>query len=148
MSDDQGGGSASVGRDSSQISSQKKNTIGNVQNLLGFLLVGFGAVLSFIGLRSNEVTTVLRNDPGQASVIALILLLGVLAAALTVAIDDGEAKNVSWASVVGVAMVLLGVGALVIYSIPVGAAPGPGKPMVRYCICSGWNSSPSCQWQK
>jgi hypothetical protein len=127
MPDDQGGGSASVGRDSSQISSQKKNTIGDVQNQLGFLLVGFGAVLSFIGIRSNEVTTVLRNDPGQASVIALILLLGVLAAALTVAIDDGEAKNVSWASVVGVAMVLLGVGALVIHSIPVGAASGPAS---------------------
>jgi hypothetical protein len=127
MPDDQGGGSASVGRDSSQISSQKKNTIGNVQNLLGFLLVGFGAVLSFIGLRSTEVTTVLRNDPGQATVIALILLLGVLAAALTVAIDDSEAKKVSWATVAGVAMVLLGVGALVIHSIPVGAAPGPSS---------------------
>jgi VIT1/CCC1 family predicted Fe2+/Mn2+ transporter len=107
--------------------SQKKNTIGDVQNLLGFLLVGFGAVLSFIGLRSTEVTTVLRNDPGQATVIALILLLGVLAAALTVAIDDSEAKKVSWATVVGVAMVLLGVGAFVIHSIPVGAAPGPAS---------------------
>ena len=107
--------------------SQKKNTIGNVQNLLGFLLVGFGAVLSFIGLRSTEVTTVLRNDPGQATVIALFLLLGVLAAALTVAIDDSEAKKVSWATVAGVAMALFGLGAWVIHSIPVGAAPGPSS---------------------
>jgi len=109
---------------SSQDDGQKKNPVSDVQNLLGFLLVGFGAILSFLGLRSNEVTTVLRNDAPQASLIALMLLFGVLAAVLTVAIEESATKKVSWAAVLGVVLVLLGVGAFVIYLIPAGAAVG------------------------
>ena len=67
-----------------------------MQNILGFLLAGFGAILSFLGLRSTEVTTVLRNDPGQASLVAAILLAGVLAAVLTVVIDSDTTEKASW----------------------------------------------------
>ena len=124
MSNDQGGGFATAGHDSSQTDSQQKNPFSDVQNWLGFLLAGFGAVLSFLGLRSTEVTTVLRNDPAQASLIALVLLLGVLTAVLIVAIDNADAKKVSWTSAAGVVVVLLGIGAFVIYAIPVGTSVG------------------------
>ncbi len=43
------------------------NPFKDVQNILGFLLAGFGGIISFLGLQSAEVTTVLRNDPAQAS---------------------------------------------------------------------------------
>ena len=124
MSNDQGGGSVTAGHDSSQTDSQQKNPFSDVQNWLGFLLAGFGAVLSFLGLRSTEVTTVLRNDPAQASLIALVLLLGVLTAVLIVAIDNADAKKVSWTSAAGVVVALLGIGAFVIYAIPIGTSVG------------------------
>ena len=123
MPDDRSGTLTTAGPDSSENNTQAKNPVGDVQNLLGFLLAGTGAVLSFLGLRSTEVTTVLRNDPAQASLIALMLLLGVLAAVLTIAIDNSSART-PWTSVGGVFLALLGLGAFVIYLIPVGSAVG------------------------
>ena len=103
--------------------SSQNNNWNTVQNLLGFLLAGFGAVLSFIGVRSTEVTTVLRNDPGPASLIALFLLLGVLSAVLIVATDTLGTRNVSLASAVGIILVLFAVGASVVLAIPGGETP-------------------------
>lgn len=104
--------------------SDRQNSLGDVTNVLGFLLAGFGAVLSFLGLRSTEVTTVLRDYPGQASFIALFLLLGVLTAVLTVATKSASAKNAPLPLAAGVVVALFGVGTLVIYFIPVGAPTG------------------------
>src|SRR5215467_1895573 len=64
-----GGGMMSPAEDNRLSDVQKDNRLSDVQNLLGFLLAGFGGVLSFIGLRSTEVTTVLRNNSKQASLI-------------------------------------------------------------------------------
>ena len=136
MPDDQSGALTAARPDSSEDYAQAKNPIGDVQNVLGFLLAGFGAVLSFLGLRSTEVTTVLRNDPAQASLIALMLLLGVLAAVLTVAIDNSSAKRVSWTSVGGVILALLGLGAFVIYLIPVGSSAGLLSLALGYVLAS------------
>jgi len=92
------------------------NTLSNARNLLGFLLAGFGAVLSFIGLRSAELTTVLRNDSAQASFIALFLLLGVLAAVLAVASDKNT--NVPMTVAAAIIVALLGAGSLLVFSVP------------------------------
>lgn len=91
----------------------------NIRNVLGFLLAGFGALLSFLGIRSSEISTVLRNDSQRASIIALILLLGVLAAVS--AIVAKSRKKVNTVSVVAVGLVLFGVGALVIFYIRIGS---------------------------
>jgi len=88
-----------------------KNNWADVQNLLGFLLAGFGAVLSFVGLRSTEVTTVLRNYPDQASLVALFLLLGVLSAVLIVATDTLGIRTASYLRTAGIILVLFGAGA-------------------------------------
>ena len=45
------------------------NPLGDVQNILGFLLAGFAGVLGFIGLRSAEVSTVLRNELPKAAAV-------------------------------------------------------------------------------
>jgi hypothetical protein len=98
-----------------------RNALDNVRNVLGFLLAGFGAILSFLGVRSSEVTTVLRNDSLQASLIALILLVGVLAAVSAVATDSS--RKISLPSVAAIAVVLIGAAALVVFAIPIEAAP-------------------------
>lgn len=132
MPDDRSGALTTARPDSSKNDTQAKNPVGDVQNLLGFLLVGFGAVLSFLGLRSTEVTTVLRNDPAQTSLIVLMLLLGILSAVLTIAIDNSSERRVSWISVAGVVLALLGLGAFVIYLIPVGSAVGLLSKVLGY----------------
>jgi len=91
--------------------------IKNVQNVLGFLLAGFGGILSFFGLRSTEVTTVLRNKSVEASLIALILLIAVLVAVVSVAVPDD--KKVPLPRVAAIFLLLLGTGALVIFAIPI-----------------------------
>jgi len=97
------------------------NNLTNIRNVLGFLLAGFGAVLSFLGIRSSEVSTILRNNSPQASVIALILVLGVLAAVSAITIDSK--KRVNLASTVAIGAVLFGLGALVNFAIPIGLNP-------------------------
>jgi hypothetical protein len=95
------------------------NPLGNVSNILGFLLASFGGFLGFLGIRSAEVTTVLRNDTKQASLIALLLLLGILAAVLAATTDN--AKKASLRSVVAIIILLSGAGASATFSIPAAA---------------------------
>jgi hypothetical protein len=97
------------------------NRLDDVRNLLGFLLAGFGAILSFLGVRSSEVTTVLRNDSLQASLIALILLLGVLAAVSAVATDSK--RKLSLPNVAAIGVMFIGAAALIVFAIPIEAAP-------------------------
>jgi hypothetical protein len=97
------------------------NKLNDIRNVLGFLLAGFGAVLTFVGVRSSEVSTILRNDSPQASLIALVLLLGILAAVSAITVNSE--KKVSVSSVWAMGAILFGVGALVIFLIPVGLSP-------------------------
>ncbi len=119
MSSHNAAGSDGVLSNSPSDANGTHNPLGDVTNVLGFLLAGFGAVLSFLGLRSSEVTTVLRNDSLQASLIAFLLLLGILAAVSAVATDSK--REVSWHSAVAIGVTLLGVGALVIFATPISA---------------------------
>jgi predicted membrane channel-forming protein YqfA (hemolysin III family) len=95
-----------------------RNQLTDIQNILGFLIAGFAGVLGFLELRSTEVSTVLRNDSSKASLIALILLLAVLTAVVSVAVPGY--KKVPLPQVVALFLLLLGVGALVIVAIPIG----------------------------
>lgn len=99
------------------MSPAEDNRLSDVQNLLGFVLAGFGGVLSFIGLRSTEVTTVLRNNSKQASLVALLLLLSVLAAVLSIAIPS--TKKVTLVRALAIAVLLLTIGPIVILLIPI-----------------------------
>jgi hypothetical protein len=114
MTDDANGGAAD---------DPKPNFPQNAQSVLGFLLAGAAGVLGFLGLRSDEVTTILRNDTRQATLIALILLLSVLAAAIGVAIPAKH--KVSPLFTAGAFLALLAVGAFVIYKLPVQANTTP-----------------------
>ncbi|MFD8707186.1 hypothetical protein ACFV1W_32130 [Kitasatospora sp. NPDC059648] len=62
--------------------------VDKLKNGLGVLLTGFAAALNFLGLRSSELTTVLRNNPLEATLVAAIMLL-----ALTVAMTATFLSN-------------------------------------------------------
>lgn len=110
--------------DDNKLNDISDNKLGDMRNLLGFLLAGFGALLSFLGVRSSEVSTILRNDSVQASVVVVILLFGVLAAVSAIIIDsEKNKKKLPLASVVEMGIILLGLGALVIFAIPIGRNP-------------------------
>jgi hypothetical protein len=61
--------------------------LGDVRNLLGFLVAGFAGVLNVLGLKSAEIGVVLRNDPVQVGVVAGFLLLAVLTAVISVFVN-------------------------------------------------------------
>ena len=64
--------------------SQSNSGLGDVRNLLGFLVAGFAGVLNVLGLKSGEIGVVLRNEPVRVSVIATFLLAGALAAVFSI----------------------------------------------------------------
>jgi hypothetical protein len=61
--------------------------LGDVRNLLGFLVAGFAGVLNVLGLKSAEIGVVLRNDPVQVGVVAGFLLIAVLTAVISVFVN-------------------------------------------------------------
>ena len=60
------------------------NGIGDIRNLIAFVVAGFAGVLNLIGLKSAEVGVILRNDTVAVTVVAVILLFGVIAATVSV----------------------------------------------------------------
>jgi hypothetical protein len=89
-----------------------------VKTVVGILLGLVGTVFSFIGITTGEVTSILRNDPESTPLVALLLLLGVLAAVLTVVINDkGDAA--SPLDLAAVIVLILGVATVFIWAIPV-----------------------------
>ncbi|MGW2376185.1 hypothetical protein [Kitasatospora sp. NPDC001683] len=63
-------------------SDSESSTLDHIKNGLGLFLTAFVAAVNFLGLQSSELTTVLRNNPLEAAVVAGILLLA-LAIAMT-----------------------------------------------------------------
>jgi len=93
-------------------------SLDSVKTVVGILLGLFGTVYTFLGITTGEVTSILRNDPGQAPLVPLLLLLGLLAAVLTVVIDD-KPNVASPLDLAAVIVLLLGVGTVFIWAIPV-----------------------------
>ncbi len=89
----------------------------DIRNWLGFLIAGFGAVLSFIGLRSAEISTILRNDSIQVAVVAIALLLGILAAVYSLVI--GRSDSIPVRQSVAIFGVLLGASFAMVFATPI-----------------------------
>ncbi len=61
-----------------------KSFIDTAQSLLGFLIAGFAAVLSFIGIKSTELASILRNEEPFMGIVALAFLLSIISAILSI----------------------------------------------------------------
>lgn len=61
-----------------------KSVIETAQSLLGFLIAGFAAVLSFIGIKSSELASILRNEESLIGFVALPFLLSIITAILSI----------------------------------------------------------------
>lgn len=80
------------------------------RNVLGLLLVGFIGALNFVGLKSTEVTTVLRNESIVPTVILVELLVALLLAVWSV--FESGAQRVAQMLAVAVVVGLIGLGVL------------------------------------
>jgi len=105
-----------------QEDSTAANPLKDVQNILGFLVAGFAGVLSFLGIRSGEVSAVLRNPSteGAASFIMLILFLAAFAAVSGVTLSRAKEMSPWW--VLPIVLGLIGTGLILIRATPVNAA--------------------------
>ena len=118
MGDDEaaaGGGDASRGLGGSNLDT--------VRNLLGLLLAGFIGALNFVGLKSGEIPTVLRNEAVVPSLIAALMLFALLFAVSSVFVEGNAwvARSLPIAAVVA----LIGLGALTVLIVPI---PGTTTP--------------------
>lgn len=98
--------------------------LSDARNLLGFVVAGFAGVLNFIGLKSAEVGVVLRNEPFRVSIVGIVLLLGVVTAALSIFVTAHHLIHPSW--MFGFALLAASAFPLLIWIIP-SAFPGQGS---------------------
>lgn len=70
--------------------------LSDARNLLGFVVAGFAGVLNFIGLKSAEVGVILRNEPFRVSIVGILLLLGVVTAALSIFVTAHHLIHPAW----------------------------------------------------
>jgi hypothetical protein len=73
-----------------------KNFTQIAQSLLGFLIAGFAAVLSFIGIKSSELSSILRNEEAFVGIVALGFLLSIISAILSVFKSDADNVSPRW----------------------------------------------------
>jgi hypothetical protein len=96
--------------------------LNDARNLLGLVVAGFAGVLNFIGLKSAEVGVVLRNEPSRVSIVGILLLLGVVTAALSIFVTASHSVYPGW--MIGFAVLAVSAFPAVIWAIP---SPFPGQ---------------------
>ena len=73
-----------------------RNVVEAAQNLLGFLIAGFAAVLSFIGIKSSELASILRNEEPFIGIVALAFLLSIITAILSIFKGSASHDRSDW----------------------------------------------------
>jgi hypothetical protein len=73
-----------------------KSVIETAQNLLGFLVAGFAAVLGFIGIKSSELASILRNEEPFIGIVALAFLFSIITAILSIFKGSATHDNLDW----------------------------------------------------
>jgi hypothetical protein len=91
----------------------------DVQSILAFLLAGFASILGFLGLGATQIFTFFRNAPSQASFIALMFLLSIIAAVLGALISHDE--ELSWRWVFAIFPLLLATVSWMVYESNAGS---------------------------
>ncbi len=119
--------------------SNGKGIIDSAKSLLGFLIAGFAAVLSFIGIKSNELASVLRNEEPFVGIVGLAFLLSIIAAILSLFAPTESAKWPSWLQNGRAIGSLLFLSALVAFLPAVIRIPyvDAGVQVISSCIVGG-----------
>jgi hypothetical protein len=101
--------------------------LGDVRNILGFLVAGFVGALNLLGLRSGEIGVVLRNDLAGATIVATFLLVGILCAMASVFVTSGGRHPVPPLLALAIGVLLASMFPLSVWIIPAtfGTAQGP-----------------------
>jgi len=110
--------------------------LGDVRNLLGFVVAGFAGVLNVIGLKSAEIGVVLRNEPIRVSVVATFLLAGALAAVASVFIRS-NAHPIPFMAALIVFLVMTSAFSLTIWIIPSPFGDNSGNGSVSALVTLG-----------
>lgn len=94
----------------------------SIRNILGLLLAGFVGTLNVLGLKSHELTTVLRNETGFANLVAALLLAALVSAVGSVLIRRRHGVN-SWmaAGILALVLATVPLSTVVALTIPAGA---------------------------
>ncbi|MGW1768281.1 hypothetical protein ACWCQL_30095 [Streptomyces sp. NPDC002073] len=96
--------------------------IESVRNVLGLLLAGFVGTLNIVGLKSHELTTVLRNESGLANLVA-ILFFGALVTAVGSVLVRGRHRLNVWSAcaVLAFVLALVPLSTVVALALPAGS---------------------------
>ncbi|HUL25867.1 MAG TPA: hypothetical protein VLW44_08865 [Streptosporangiaceae bacterium] len=73
-----------------------RGVVETAQNLLGFLIAGFAAVLSFIGIKSSELASILRNEEPFIGIVALAFLFSIITAILSIFKGTATHGRLDW----------------------------------------------------
>ena len=91
----------------------------DAKTLVAYLVAGFAAVVGFLGIKSQEVSTVIRNGGYVPSIVALTLVVAIVVAVMSVAMSDSlREKKVSGGVVLGVLILVGSLGPLWIVALP------------------------------
>jgi hypothetical protein len=105
---------------------KQKNLTADVQLLkasIAFLVAGFAAVISFIGLKGEELTTVIRNQEEWVALTGLFLFLAIAVAVVSVfssqLFSERRLRHVDELFIIAI---LLASGAVIFYLTPISAS--------------------------
>ena len=103
----------------------QNKTVETAQNVVAYLIAGFGAILGFLGFRASEVSDVIRNHENLAATVGLLLLVGLICAVAVVALPKRRNTRFEFllAEFAGVLVLSIAGFALIARSINVGGRP-------------------------
>jgi hypothetical protein len=109
-----------------------------LQAAIGFVVAGFAAIISFIGLKGQELTTVIRNQEEWVALTGLFLFLAVAVAIVSIfstqLFRDRQPRNVDELVVI---LILIGLGGLIFWLIPIAASTTDSQRRVAASIAGG-----------
>jgi hypothetical protein len=131
-----------------------------VQSILGGVIAGFAAVLSFVGIRANEISNILRNQEPLIGFVAFAFLLSILAAVLAILQPDprhGEWPTKGFTCVTLLLIASLGGFVTVIIQLPLVTTPlqvelgiGVGVVLAAAALALlgiGWRPVTKAEWE-
>lgn len=101
---------------------------------LGILITGFIGALNFVGLKSDEIASVLRNESVAPSVVALVLLLAIMAS-VAATIQSGSNREITMRSFLASALCALAGALAFVASTPIPRTTSRSETYATWFLC-------------